>query len=157
KQSDVLEQFRIACRLPEGSPHLAWDLLIVDEAHNLAPAAFGEESQLSRMLEFLGPHFEHKLFLTATPHNGRTRSFTGLLEYLDPVRFTRKDELSPAERGRVEDVLIRRLKREINARTRPPRFTDRQLHAVSISFTPEERDLSTAVEIFRARVQSLTT
>ncbi len=115
KQPDVLEQFRAACRAPKGSPHLAWDLLVVDEAHNLAPASFGEDSELARMLKHLSPNFEHRLFLTATPHNGHTRSFTGLLECLDPVRSTRKgDRLTEAEKRRVEQVVVRRLKREIN-------------------------------------------
>jgi SNF2 family DNA or RNA helicase len=72
KQSDVFEQFRAACRMPEGSPHLPWDLLIVDEVHNLTPAPFGEESDAARMLRLLASWFEHKLFLTATPHNGHT-------------------------------------------------------------------------------------
>ena len=44
------------------------------------------------------PYFEHKLFLTATPHNGHTRSFSGLLELLDPVRLTRTSEFRPEEK-----------------------------------------------------------
>ena len=92
KQADVLEQFHTASRPAEGSPHLPWDLLIVDEAHNLAPSSLGEDSDASKMLQRITPWFEHRLFLTATPHNGHTRSFTGLLECLDPVRFTRKSE-----------------------------------------------------------------
>ena len=50
RQDDVLEQFRAACRTPDGSPHLPWDLLIVDECHNLMPSAFGDDSDLCRML-----------------------------------------------------------------------------------------------------------
>ena len=90
KQPDVWEEFRAASQTQPGSPNLPWDLLIVDEAHNLAPSPVGEESDLSRALGFAAPFFEHKIFLSATPHNGHTRSFTGLLERLDPVRFTRK-------------------------------------------------------------------
>ena len=115
RQPDVLEQFLSACRTPEDSPHLPWDLLIVDECHNLMPSPFGEDSELCRMLGVVAPRFEHRLFLSATPHNGHTRSFTGLLEVLDPVRFTRTNEMNDAMRGRVEDVVIRRLKRDINA------------------------------------------
>jgi hypothetical protein len=58
----------------------------------------------------LAPYFEHQLFLSATPHNGHTRSFSGLLERLDPVRFTRTSEMSDSERKRVRDVNVRRLK-----------------------------------------------
>ena len=125
RQPDVLEQFLAACRTPEDSPHLPWDLLIVDECHHLMPSPFGEDSELCRMLRVLAPRFEHRLFLSATPHNGHTRSFTGLLEMLDPVRFTRTSEMSPAMRGRVEDVVVRRLKRDINARSTAPRFCTR--------------------------------
>ena len=122
RQPDVREQFLAACRTPEGSPHLPWDLLIVDECHNLMPSPFGEDSELCRTLRIVAPRFEHRLFLSATPHNGHTRSFTGLLEMLDPVRFTRTSEMNPAMRRRVHDVVIRRLKREINAGDSAPRF-----------------------------------
>ena len=40
KQPDVLEQFRAAAQ-PGDDGRMRWDLLIVDEAHNLAPASFG--------------------------------------------------------------------------------------------------------------------
>lgn len=156
KQPDVLEQFRSACRVPEGSPHLPWDLLIVDEAHNLAPAPLGEESDLTRMLRVLAPYFEHKLFLTATPHNGHTRSFTGLLECLDPARFTGKGEpLTEADKRRVSQVVVRRLKSEINARTSPPKFCERKLVALPLLLSREEQALSQAFAAFRLKVRSL--
>ena len=87
----------------------------------MMPSPFGEDSELCRMLRLVAPQFEYRLFLSATPHNGHTRSFTGLLEMLDPVRFTRTSEMTAAMRGRVEDVVVRRLKREINARSLQPR------------------------------------
>jgi len=156
KQSDVFEQFRAACHLPVGSPHLPWDLLIVDEVHNLTPAPFGEESDAARMLRLLAPWFEHKLFLTATPHNRHTRSFTGLLEALDPVRFTRTSEpLTTSERTRVEEVVVRRLKSEINAVTNPPRFGSRTLREVCSHLDTAERGLADAYQAFRARLYAL--
>ena len=72
---------------------LPWDLLVVDEAHNFSPAWLRDESDRCTMLREVGANFEHKLFLTATPHNGYTLSFTGLLELLDPVRFQQKTSL----------------------------------------------------------------
>ena len=155
KQPDVLEEFRAACRVPEGSPHLPWDLLIVDEAHNLTPAAYGEDSELAKMLAQLTPYFEHKLFLTATPHNGHTRSFTGLLERLDPVRFSQTDEIKGAEQARIKQVVIRRLKSDINARTEPKRFCERTPIALSIKLSQEERALGEAFQVFRKKVRSL--
>lgn len=155
KQPDVLEEFRAACRTPEGSSHLPWDLLIVDEAHNLTPAAYGEDSDLAKMLGQLTPFFEHKLFLTATPHNGHTRSFTGLLERLDPVRFSQTDEIKSGERAQIEQVVIRRLKSEINARSNPKRFCERTPEAIPLSLSPEERQLAESFQEFRTKVRSL--
>ena len=167
----MLEQFLSACRTPEGSPHLPWDLLIVDECHNLMPSPFGEDSELCRMLRLVAPQFEHRLFLSATPHNGHTRSFTGLLEMLDPVRFTRTNEMNAAMRGRVEDVVVRRLKREINARSlqaqsangehskdrdTDPRFCTRHPPtALLLQPDPRETAVSTAFDAFRTAVRKL--
>ena len=153
KQPDVLEEFRASSQTQPGSPNLPWDLLIVDEAHNLAPSPVGEESDLSRALGFATPFFEHKIFLSATPHNGHTRSFTGLLERLDPVRFTRKGELTQRDRERIREVNVRRLKREINERISPPRFCDRSLAAVPITLRGREQALSEAFHEFRLAVK----
>jgi len=156
RQDDVLEQFLAACRTPEGSPHLPWDLLIVDECHNLMPSPFGDDSDLCRMLRLLTPQFEHRLFLSATPHNGHTRSFTGLLEILDPVRFSQTNELKPAEKSRVQQVVLRRLKREINARTNPPKFcTRRPPEALLLQMAPAEVRLCASFADFRTKVKKL--
>jgi superfamily II DNA or RNA helicase len=153
KQADVFEEFRAASQTQPGTPNLSWDLLIVDEAHNLAPSAVGKESDLSRALGLIAPFFEHKLFLSATPHNGHTRSFTGLLERLDPVRFTRKGELTDRDKTRIREVNVRRLKREINAATQPPRFCERQLSAIPIALDGREENLSNAFQDFRLAVK----
>ena len=154
KQPDVLEQFRVAQQVDAASAHLPWDLLIVDEAHNLTPSPFGDDSELCQMLRRVAPMFEHRLFLTATPHNGHTRSFTGMLELLDPVRFSQKDELTDTDRDRVQDVVIRRLKREINARTNPSKFCDRiPPRALPIDLRPAEKQLVDAFSEFRLGIR----
>ena len=155
KQPDVLEEFRAACRVPEGTPRLPWDMLIVDEVHNLAPSVFGDDSDLSRMLRYIAPFFEHKLFLSATPHNGHTRCFSGLLETLDPLRFSQKSALTDAERERIPEVVVRRLKSEINAASSPPRFAERTPSAVPLKLHAAERSLSAAFQQFRDRLGRL--
>ena len=155
RQPDVREQFLATCRTPQGSPHLPWDLLIVDECHNLMPAPFGQDSELCTTLRLVAPRFEHRLFLSATPHNGHTRSFTGLLEMLDPVRFTRTSEMGQRMRQRVETVVIRRLKSDINAIGSPRFCTRLPPKGVSIDFGPEEAALSKAFDAFRTAVHEL--
>lgn len=162
RQPDVLEQFIATCRAGaerEQSAHLPWDLLIVDEAHNLMPSNFGEDSDVSRMLTQLSPWFEHKLFLTATPHNGYTRCFSGLLEQLDPVRFTRTPTFTEREKELVNQVLVRRLKRDINAQDRSagrkPRFAERYPEPLPLFFSRREKALAVAVGQFCAALKGI--
>jgi hypothetical protein len=149
KQPDVWEQFRAASEPQRHHATLPWDLLIVDEAHNLMPSPMGEDSDLADLLAKIAPYFEHKVFLSATPHNGHTRSFSGLLERLDPVRFTQTSEFKPAERLRIEEVVVRRLKTEINAVTSPPRFGDRLVLPLHLRLGPRERRLASAFQEFK--------
>ncbi len=66
-------------------------------------------------IRLLAPHFEHKLFLTATPHNGYSESFTALLELLDNQRFARGMDTGTkgVQHRQKEAVMVRRLKFEL--------------------------------------------
>ena len=92
----------------------AFDLLILDEAHHVAPAAprqrYAVDSQQTKLIRRLAPHFEHRLFLSATPHNGYPESFTALLEIIDDQRFARGMRPGPAAQ---RETVVRRLKSQI--------------------------------------------
>ena len=112
-------------------------LLILDEAHHAAPSSggrYGIESKFTRAVRDLAGRFEHRLFLSATPHNGHSNSFSTLLELLDPYRFTRGVKV----RGRkaLEDVMVRRLKEDIRATQGG--FPERQVERVVIDGLPAD-------------------
>lgn len=89
-------------------------LLILDEAHHAAPATssrYAIDSKITRAVRDLAPRFEHRLFLSATPHNGHSNSFSSLLEILDPQRFCRGVPVK--EKKLLDDVMVRRLKEDI--------------------------------------------
>jgi SNF2-related domain/Helicase conserved C-terminal domain len=91
-------------------------LLILDEAHTAAPATaskYAVDSQVTRMIRELAPKFEHRLFLSATPHNGHSNSFAALLEILDSQRFTRGVTVQDA--AQLDPVMVRRLKSDLIA------------------------------------------
>lgn len=116
-----------------------FDILVVDEAHNVAPAGGGQyalESLRTRLIKMLSPHFQHKLFLTATPHNGYTESFTSLLELLDDQRFSKN--ILPDER-QLAQVMVRRLKTDLVDKDGKPLYPRRNLQALPIPYTTEER------------------
>lgn len=88
-------------------------LFILDEAHHAAPSTgqkYAVDSQFTKAVDSLAQRFEHRLFLSATPHNGHSNSFSRLLEMLDPQRFTRGVDVKPAE---LEPVMVRRLKSDL--------------------------------------------
>ena len=106
-------------------------LLILDEAHNAAPASnslrYAIDSGLTRSLRDLAPLFEHRIFLSATPHNGHSNSFTALLELLDPARFVRG---VPFEHRDLDTVLVRRLKDDL--RRIGEEFPERIVEALAV-------------------------
>ena len=88
-------------------------LFILDEAHNVAPSSgsrYAIDSQTTRSIRDLAPRFEHRLFLSATPHNGHSNSFSALLEILDPQRFCRGVRVV---KDQLDEIMVRRLKSDI--------------------------------------------
>ena len=94
----------------------AGSLLILDEAHHAAPSSggrYGIETKFTKAVRDLGARFEHRLFLSATPHNGHSNSFSTLLELLDPTRFTRGVKVKG--KAALDEIMVRRLKEDIRA------------------------------------------
>lgn len=118
-----------------------FDILILDEAHNAAPAAAGNyalESQRTRLIRMIAPHFEHRLFLSATPHNGYQESFTSLLELLDDQRFARS--VMPDEK-QLQRVMIRRLKSDLVDSKGNPLYPKRELKILEVDYSKEEQEV----------------
>ncbi len=115
------------------------DMLIVDEAHNVAPAGRGHyavDSLRTQAIRAITPHCEHRLFLTATPHNGYQESFTALLELIDNQRFARGVEPDEAQK---RAIMVRRMKQELVGWDGQPLFPARQLCPLEVAYTDEER------------------
>lgn len=126
---------------PPGQP--VWprrfDLLIVDESHNVAPQGSGNyavDSQRTQAIRTIAPHFEHRLFLTATPHNGHRESFSALLELVDDQRFHRGFDPDPTQ---LRAVMVRRLKSEFKNWEGKQRFASRQIVPMEVVYPDEER------------------
>jgi superfamily II DNA or RNA helicase len=124
-----------------------YDLMIVDEAHNVAPSGRGKyatDSMRTLAVRTLAPHFEHKLFLTATPHNGYRESFSALLELLDNQRFARA--VMP-DRGQLEAVMVRRMKSELKLHwDGSRRFAERVVEPIEVPYTEAEKRAHRALQ-----------
>ena len=116
---------------------LPGSLLILDEAHHAAPASgirYGIESRFTRAVRDLSWRFEHRLFLSATPHNGHSNSFSTLMELLDPQRFTRGVKIPG--KSALDDVMVRRIKEDI--REVQGEFPRRNVIRLTIDGLPED-------------------
>ena len=131
-------------------PALPGSLLILDEAHHAAPSSggrYGIESKFTRAVRDLSGRFEHRLFLSATPHNGHSNSFSTLLELLDPNRFTRGVKVRKEALGAA---MVRRLKEDL--REVQGGFPKRNVVRIEIDGLPEsapELELSRLLEEYR--------
>jgi superfamily II DNA or RNA helicase len=146
RMPDVLQQFLQASGVgPDADTdgrtmaHAPWDLLMVDECHHFAPQSGGRASQRTRMLREIRFLFEHRIFASATPHNGKTVSFTGLLELLDPIRFQMDVQMDDKDKANLAEVRIRRLKDDINKQSMRPPFAE-QLDPVEIPVRMSEQE-----------------
>ena len=116
--------------------------------HNVAPAATRYAGKPTHAIDpTLAPHFSHRLFLSATPHNGYQESFTSLLELLDDQRFART--VMPDER-QLHRVMVRRMKSDIVDADGQPVFPVRRLQCLEIAYSNEERDIHRLLREFTA-------
>ncbi len=128
------------------SPHhpAFFDLLVVDEASHIAPPAptkgrrgYAVDSLQTRAVRRLSEHSQHRMLLSATPHNGYSESWQALLEIVDPQRFARGVE---PDRASVSEVLVRRLKDEIVDEHGNPEFARRlPAEIIEVQYTDAER------------------
>ena len=124
---------------PKLGKRFAFDMLVVDEAHHVAPSSpsaiaggrgYSVDTQRTVAVRQLADTCEHRLFLSATPHNGYPESFTALMEMIDPRRFSRGALLDSTA---LKDVTVRRLKRDLTGKG----FKDREVKI--LDFTPERQ------------------
>ncbi len=118
------------------APFRAGSMFILDEAHHAAPssgATWAVDSQMTKAVREIAGLFEHRLFLSATPHNGHSNSFATLLEILDPQRFTRGIAVEARD---LEPVMVRRLKEDL--RRLGHAFPERIVAPIEISNLPPD-------------------
>ena len=141
KQERPLRMLREALPTEVSYPR-AFDMLVIDEVHNVAPSATGKyatDSLRTQAIRDIAPHFEHRLFLSATPHNGYEESWTALLELLDPQRFARGVKPDDAVR---DQVVVRRLKSQFIeevADGEVARFPRRVITPIEVEYPEAER------------------
>ncbi len=114
-----------------------WDLIVVDEAHRMGAAYFGNRlNKTKRFLlgELLGSLTRHLLLMTATPHSGKEENFQLFLSLLDKDRFEGKHTTSVNTAG----VMRRMVKEDLLTFEGRPLFPERIAVTVPYELTSAE-------------------
>ncbi|KQP00291.1 hypothetical protein ASF32_13715 [Methylobacterium sp. Leaf91] len=88
-----------------------WDLIIIDEAHNVAERKGGKgaggASQRNLLAERLASRSDALVLLSATPHDGSRLSFASLMRMLDPTSIADPENYGPED---IRGLFLRRFR-----------------------------------------------
>ncbi|AFY71950.1 helicase domain protein (plasmid) [Thalassoporum mexicanum PCC 7367] len=88
-----------------------WDIIIIDEAHNVAKRGRGQSaSQRAKLANRLSTRSDTLILLSATPHDGRPESFASLMNMLDPTAIANESDYTQDD---IRDLYVRRFKKDV--------------------------------------------
>ena len=87
-----------------------WDIIIIDEAHNVAQR--GTSSMRAKLAKLLSTQSDTLIMLTATPHDGKAKSFASLINMLDPTAISDPENYGK-EDFQSKGLVLRRFKKDI--------------------------------------------
>lgn len=102
-----------------------WDLIIIDEAHNVSYK--GNRTQSNRLADLLSQRSDALILLTATPHNGKKESFASLMRMLDPTVLPERADYTRTD---IDHLFVRRFKKDVREQMRQD-FPERKVYKLS--------------------------
>jgi SNF2 family DNA or RNA helicase len=85
-----------------------WDIIVIDEAHNVAERS--THSKRAKLAKLLSSRSDTLIMLSATPHDGKKKSFASLMNMLNPTAIVNPEEYGPDD---IKGLFIRRFKKDI--------------------------------------------
>ncbi len=86
-----------------------WDIIVIDEAQNVAERG-DHRAQRSRLAKLLADRSDTMIMLSATPHDGRAKSFASLMNMLDPTAIANPEDYTVDD---IKGLCIRRFKKDV--------------------------------------------
>ena len=122
-----------------------WDIIVIDEAHNVALRNRGQGASLrAKLAERLATRSDALILLSATPHDGRPESFASLMNMLDPTAIANEKDYTKDE---IRDLYVRRFKKDV-AQQLAQNFPERELFPVEVPASQiEEKALHSLDEL----------
>lgn len=117
-----------------------WDIIVIDEAQNVAERG-EKQAQRARLAKLLAERSDTMIMLSATPHDGRAKSFASLMNMLDPTAIVDENDYTPED---IKGLCIRRFKNDVKDQVAGS-FLERKIELERCHATPKEEY---AFEIF---------
>ncbi len=86
-----------------------WDIIVIDEAQNVAERG-DRQAQRSRLAKLLSERSDTMIMLSATPHDGRAKSFASLMNMLDPTAIANPENYTKED---IKGLCVRRFKKDV--------------------------------------------
>jgi len=119
-----------------------WDVIVVDEAHNVAARGKCSVAQRAALAKLLAPRCEHMILLSATPHDGSRESFASLMNMLDPLALPDPSNYTKED---IKGLYVRRFKQDVKDEIRE-HFPERRLIPLPSQATLPETALHAALK-----------
>jgi superfamily II DNA or RNA helicase len=128
-----------------GASTILWDVLIIDEAHNLNAG-----TDRLAAADLLARHSRHVVLLTATPHHGSDEAFATLsrIGHIGHVGHVGANAHATASESDADPIVIFRRTRQTMGLART-----RKVHVLRVTPTKQERRLHTLLARYVARVE----
>ena len=111
-----------------------WDIIVIDECHNVAER--GSSSQRAKLAQLLAGRSDTLVMLSATPHDGKARSFASMMNMLDPTAISDPDDYAKDDFS-DKGLVIRRFKKDIRDQVQQE-FRERVVKDIYMGASPEE-------------------
>lgn len=126
-----------------------WDIIVIDEAQNVADRSnTPRKAQRSRLAQRLATRSDTLIMLSATPHDGKARSFASLMNMLDPTTLPDPDNYTKDD---VRQLYVRRFKKDV-AGDVSGRFPERKVTQIRCEASALEEEAFDCLTSMRLRM-----
>jgi len=112
-----------------------WDIIVIDEAQNVAERG-DHQAQRARLAKLLADRSDTMIMLSATPHDGRAKSFASLMNMLDPTAIANPSDYTKDD---IKGLCIRRFKKDVKDQVSGS-FLERRIELQRCKASPAEEE-----------------
>ena len=128
-----------------------WDIIVIDEAHNVADRGTG--TLRNRLARLLARQSDTLIMLSATPHDGKARSFASLVNMLDATAIADPDRYTTADFR--PGLVVRRFKKDVQEDVRQA-FPEREVYTRHVAASTAEETAYDALLAVRIAIGART-